>query len=83
MLYDKLFGIFKPLIQIESPDDCLESVSEDIRVLMTLRIVLTTRDLYRLSEMKSVSNLSEVATSHKSRSYIGELSLRLLRELME
>ena len=83
MREDEFFGTFESMIEIEGSDDRLESIGEDIWILMSLRIVLSTRDLYRIRKMESMSNLSQIATTHECGADICELSLRLLRKLMK
>ena len=83
MSEDEFSCSLESLIQIESSDDRLEGIGEDIRILMSLRIVLATRDLYCIREMEPMSNLSEITATYKGRSDIGELSLRLARECVE
>jgi hypothetical protein len=82
MREDELSGPIESLIQIECSDDRLERIGEDVRILMSLRIVLTTRDLYRMREVKLMSNLSQIASSDKCWADIGEFSLWFLRKCM-
>ena len=65
MLENELSRSLESMIEIESPDDRLESIGEDIWIIMPLRIVLTTRYLYRLGEMEPMCDLSEIATTHE------------------
>jgi hypothetical protein len=65
MLEDEFSSPLESLIQIECSDDRLEGIGEDIWILMSLRIVLATRDLYRLRKLEPMSNLSKVASSHE------------------
>jgi hypothetical protein len=83
MLEDELSRSLESMIEIECTDDRLEGIGEDIWILMSLRIVLATRDLYRLRKVEPMSNLSQIATSDECRADIGELSLRLLGKLMK
>ena len=65
MLYDEFPSTFESLIEIKCPDDGLKGIGEDIRIFMSLRIVLTTRDLYRVSKLEPMSDLCEIATPHQ------------------
>ncbi len=82
MSEDEVFHSLESLIQIECTDDRLESIGKYIRILVSLRIVLATRDLYRMSKVKPMSNLGQIATSDKCRADICEFSLRLGWECM-
>ena len=45
MLHDEYFGGIEPMIDIECSDHCFQCIREDIGILVSLGIVLATREL--------------------------------------
>ena len=58
MSENELARSIESMIEIQGSDDRFEGIGKDIWILMSLRIVLSTGDLYRMGEMEPESNLS-------------------------
>jgi hypothetical protein len=82
MLQDESLCQLESAIEIEGSDESLESIGEDVGIILPESERLSSRELDRLREIKPPSDESEIASSHECRAYIGELSLRLFAEFV-
>jgi hypothetical protein len=80
---EKYLYYLESTIQVECTYDSLKRIRENIRILMSMGNIFTTRELDSLMELEIGGNLGKIATTYKCGANIGQLSFSFRRKSMK